>query len=192
MYLIDTVNTVSVSPQQQPGVTAGGYFVDEDPTTGAGGTEVSADWLNMVQGEFRAICDRAGVVYDKTNSAQVLASLNTLFLPRGNTLQGSVEDNYTLAINSYHAIALNFSSLYPGVIFAATSANLSGQAPGVMQLLLQIDTVTPSADKTTYPMSNSGAIKVAAGSHTITSTFSSSASGNPNVGHTVSFIFVPT
>lgn len=71
MYRIDTPHKAVAKPTPLPQGT-GGYFQDTDP---AGGTEVSADWLNHVQEEIAAIVEDLGGTLDKTDDNQLADAL---------------------------------------------------------------------------------------------------------------------
>ena len=120
-----------------------------------------------------------------------LPTLPNYFVQRGHATGATQEDNYTLPNNGAHTITLTFTSTVPGVIAAWASTNISGQAPGINQLGVTINGITPAADRTPFPMSVSGVVPVGAGLNTISSTYSTSSSGNPNCGHTLSYLFVP-
>ncbi len=81
MYLVDSANVAAQPPVPKAAGAVAGWFQDENAVTGSGGTVVEDDWLNMVQGEFKAILDEAGIAPDQTkvNRSQVIASLNALF-----------------------------------------------------------------------------------------------------------------
>jgi hypothetical protein len=57
-----------------------GQFVDRDLVTPTPGTQIEKHWLNMVQGEFKAILDDAGTTPVKGTWDQVLTSLRSLFV----------------------------------------------------------------------------------------------------------------
>ena len=81
MYLIDSANAVAQPPAPKAAGAFAGWFQDENPTNGTGGTVVEDDWLNMVQGELYTILQAAGVTCDQTKTLrnQVRASLGILF-----------------------------------------------------------------------------------------------------------------
>lgn len=56
-------------------------FTNGNPGLGQVATQVNADWLNMEQNELKAILDKVGVTPDKSNNAQVIASIMRL-IPR--------------------------------------------------------------------------------------------------------------
>lgn len=60
-----------------PGAVAG-RFVAGNRETGQPPTVLSADWLNMMQDEARAILTAGGIAPDRANSGQVLAAIRNL------------------------------------------------------------------------------------------------------------------
>lgn len=56
-----------------------GTFRDRNLAAGVRGTFLTAKWLNAVFGELANLCDRAGIVLDPLDSAQVLAALQVLY-----------------------------------------------------------------------------------------------------------------
>lgn len=80
MFLIDHPTAVATQPTPTAAGTPG-WFTGGDPTTATPATVVTADFLNMLQGELAAILTAAGVARSKTNNAQVIAALNILFAP---------------------------------------------------------------------------------------------------------------
>lgn len=76
MLQIDTTSSVAVRPPvQAPGQP--GFFVGRDSSTGRRGTQVSADWLNDVQGELISVIEGAGMTPTKgvAQLAQAVALL---------------------------------------------------------------------------------------------------------------------
>jgi len=65
--------------------TAGSLFVAEDPTTGAEGTVVTAEWLNSLQEEAAHVIEGAGIPLDDASTVQLLAAIKALAAaPGGN------------------------------------------------------------------------------------------------------------
>lgn len=80
MHRIDNTTAAPTFPAPKP-IGTGGYF-----TAGAPGgpppTIVEYDWLNTVQEELANVVSNAGVALDKTNNAQLLLALRTIFPQR--------------------------------------------------------------------------------------------------------------
>lgn len=78
MQRIDTVDAAAALPTPAASGTPG-YFTGGNPATSTPATEISADWLNMVQEELAgvALAD-GGAALDKTNHGQVLANIRLL------------------------------------------------------------------------------------------------------------------
>lgn len=74
MYRIDTAHKAVAKPTPLPQGT-GGYFQDTDP---AGGTEVSADWLNHVQEELAGLIEACGITLDKTDDTLLLQAVGSV------------------------------------------------------------------------------------------------------------------
>ncbi len=83
MFRIDTSRKALARPTPLPQGTPG-YFQDTNP---AGGTEVSADWLNAVQEEIAHVIEALGHTLDKTDVTQLWAALEAPL-----TILGSFKD----------------------------------------------------------------------------------------------------
>lgn len=105
MFRIDTPHKVPVKPTPLPQGT-GGYFQDTDP---AGGTEVSADWLNHIQEEIAAVIEACGLALDKTDDGLLLQAI------------GSVR-----GISSSAADITNGNTLHNRALVAAQDSTASG------------------------------------------------------------------
>ncbi|MXV35657.1 hypothetical protein GS535_03675 [Saccharibacter sp. EH611] len=92
-YQIDDITAVQTpDPLPENAVSQPGYFTDGDPSDkGLGATFVPAWWLNMVQGELVAICQKANIQPDKTNNTQVVTAILTLIQQQGSNLLSSLE-----------------------------------------------------------------------------------------------------
>jgi hypothetical protein len=107
MFRIDTPHKAPTKPVPLPSGT-GGYFQDTNP---AGGTEVSADWLNHVQEEIAAVIEACGMTLDKTDDtllAQAVAGAAALKAHTTDT--GTVTTRYlraVLAADASRATGLN-------------------------------------------------------------------------------------
>lgn len=58
--------------------SSNGKFVDGNASQGIKGTQVSADWLNMVQGEMKSVLDAASIAQNKDDNSQLLASIDKI------------------------------------------------------------------------------------------------------------------
>jgi hypothetical protein len=83
MYRIDNANATSTLPTPlAPGPVTKGYFQSGNPATGQKATTVDRDWANTQQEEIANVVEAAGIPLDKTNNAQLLAALRSLFVTR--------------------------------------------------------------------------------------------------------------
>lgn len=83
MQRIDGANVSGVLPA--PAATnAPGYFTQGDPGLGVLPTQITGDWLNMVQEELRAVAVLRGAAPSKTNNGQCAAALGPTLLLDGN------------------------------------------------------------------------------------------------------------
>jgi hypothetical protein len=88
MFLNDAPGALVAKPARTAlGANPGWY--EQNPGGGTG-TVVGAEWLNMIQAEFKAILDAAGIVLDKSNDGQVLASLNALYASQPHGFQAVI------------------------------------------------------------------------------------------------------
>ena len=79
VYRIDNGTAVTLLPTPAAvGPNPVGYFTKGNPGTGLAATVVDDDWLNMVQEEIIAVVAAANLTPDKTNRAQLLASIRIL------------------------------------------------------------------------------------------------------------------
>lgn len=58
-----------------PGATAENMFTEGNPATGVAPTQLTADWANMVQGEFLAVLTAAGIEPDKLDNTQLAQAI---------------------------------------------------------------------------------------------------------------------
>jgi hypothetical protein len=93
MFRIDNSSAVAVRPAP---IAAGtpGFFGRGDAAHGLIPTIMSADWANMMQEENISLLTAAGIAPSKTDTGQVLAALQKLFLARAESAQ-------LLAANGY-------------------------------------------------------------------------------------------
>ncbi len=80
VYRCDEANAAAVFPAA-PVAGTEGYFQPPNPGSGTTPVIVRSWWLNMVQEELRAVVVAAGISPSKTNNAQLLAALQTMFAP---------------------------------------------------------------------------------------------------------------
>lgn len=78
MFLIDSDGAALSAPT--PAAVGGvvGYFQEGNPGLGVLATQVSADWLNMVQAEIGSVLTAAGVAYNKATPGQLAAAIKTM------------------------------------------------------------------------------------------------------------------
>ena len=77
MFRIDTSDAVSSAPS--PGALgAEGYFSDGDPAAPTPATEVTPDWLNMVQESLIALLTATALGHSKTDYTQVLQAIRII------------------------------------------------------------------------------------------------------------------
>lgn len=79
MHRIDSSGAVAVLPAPAAVGSTVGYWSNGDPVGGIQATQLDQDWFNSVQEELVGIVVAAGLTPDKTNRAQVLTALRTLF-----------------------------------------------------------------------------------------------------------------
>ena len=77
MYRIDSANNVGSLPAKVAAEGSPGYF-NNNPGAGPG-TKVTGDFLNTIQEELVGVIVAAGATPDRTDNAQLLAALRTLF-----------------------------------------------------------------------------------------------------------------
>jgi hypothetical protein len=83
MYRIDNANATSTLPTPlAPGPVTRGFFQSGNPSTGQKATTLDRDWANATQEEICAVIEAASITLSKTNNAQLLAALRSMFLPR--------------------------------------------------------------------------------------------------------------
>jgi hypothetical protein len=75
MHNIDTRYAATTRPAVKPAVVANGWFGEGNSAIGQKATEVSADWLNDVQGALLSVLDSAEVEPEKGNSSVFLTAL---------------------------------------------------------------------------------------------------------------------
>ena len=130
-----------------------------------------------------------GIVID-TTSEGTIAVTGVGRLAAG----GWVEQYYTLASGGNRTVSLTFNAPSAGYVHVVGSANFAVQNTNQSQLSIAVNGTTLSADNVTgsTAMTNHSCVAVSAGSVTVGSFLSTSATNPPNVGHTLSYIFVPS
>jgi len=101
MHNIDTRYAATTRPAVKPAVVANGWFGEGNSVIGQKATEVSADWLNDVQGALLSVLDSAEVDPEKGNPSVFLTALekvietkiSNLFLTKYKKV-GSIEVRY--------------------------------------------------------------------------------------------------
>lgn len=128
----------------------GRQFVTEDAGTNRPPTEITADWLNAVQGELVAVIEGAGLALSSLDNTQLLQALEAMFAPIG-ALSGfaqlAVVQNWTKAqrgaisaladgvtIAPNFSLANNFSVTLGGNRTLATPSNLAPGQSGVITI----------------------------------------------------------
>lgn len=104
-----------------PGNNAG-HFVDEDPLNEIPGTQVTAEWLEMVQEEKVNLVLAAGMTLDKEDNGQLLKAIRKLtidYYPSGSALPST--DNGPI----WHA---DYNSIMTWQVFNANGADYTGYA----------------------------------------------------------------
>jgi hypothetical protein len=95
MYRIDNADATSTLPTPlAPGPVPHGFFQSGNPSTGQKATTVDRDWANTQQEEIANVVEAAGITLSKTNNAQLLAALRSLFVTRT-----KVTTNMTIYVN---------------------------------------------------------------------------------------------
>lgn len=86
-----------------PGATGEQRFTEGDPVIPIHATDVTADWLNMVQDELEAVCAAGGLALEKKDNTQVLQAIRKLlatavtgFIPESNATSAATENTVVL------------------------------------------------------------------------------------------------
>ena len=103
------------------------------------------------------------------------------------------EQYYTLASGGSKTISLEFDAPLDGYVFVVGSANYSVQNTNQTNLTISVNGTNLSADQVTgsTSMTNHSSVKVSAGPVTVGSYCGTSATNPPNVGHTLSYLYIP-
>jgi hypothetical protein len=113
MYRIDNADATSTLPTPlAPGPVTRGFFQSGNPSIGQKATKVDRDWANATQEEICAVIEAAGIVLAKTNNAQLLAALRSLFVTRT-----KVTTNMTIYVSPTGSDTTG-NGLTPGTAFA--------------------------------------------------------------------------
>lgn len=78
MHKIDTRYAVDTPPDPKPPAVPGGWFSEGYTAAGQRATEVSADWLNGVQGSLLGVLDQAGVTPEKGAFLKLAEAINII------------------------------------------------------------------------------------------------------------------
>lgn len=78
MQRVDTATAIATLPAQNPAGTPG-YFSQGSPTGSPPATVPGQDWFNAVQEEIIAVIVAAGITPDKSNNAQLLAAIQSIW-----------------------------------------------------------------------------------------------------------------
>ena len=103
------------------------------------------------------------------------------------------EQYYTLASGGSKTISLEFDAPLDGYVLVIGSANYSVQNTNQTNLTISVNGTNLSADQVTgsTSMTNHSCVKVSAGPVTVGSYCGTSATNPPNVGHTLSYLYIP-
>ena len=103
------------------------------------------------------------------------------------------EQYYTLASGGSKTISLEFDAPLDGYVLVVGSANYSVQNTNQTNLTISVNGTNLSADQVTgsTSMTNHSCVKVSAGPVTVGSYCGTSATNPPNVGHTLSYLYIP-
>lgn len=109
-------------------------------------------------------------------------------------LGGWVEEYYTPPAQGNHTVSLQFNAPLDGYVMVIGSANFAVQNPNQSQLSVIVNSKTLSADNVTgsTAMSNHSCVAVNAGPVSVAAYLGTSAANPPNVGHTLSFLYMPS
>lgn len=105
------------------GATQDNRFTEGNPSTGTIATVVTADWANAVQEEIIAVLEAAGIEPSKSNSAQLVAAIQSLISGGGTAVSAagvSIEDpnEYFSGENVEAALNQLAEKIYAGTINA--------------------------------------------------------------------------
>ncbi|MBN3866463.1 hypothetical protein [Gluconobacter kondonii] len=106
---------------------------------------------------------------------------------------GWTEEYYTLPSGGSRTISLTFNAPLDGYVLVIGSANYAVQNTNQTNLTISVNGTNLSADQVTgsTSMTNHSCVKVSAGTVTVGSYCGTSATNPPNVGHTLSYIYIP-
>ncbi|MCP1274823.1 hypothetical protein NKW43_14215 [Gluconobacter albidus] len=107
---------------------------------------------------------------------------------------GWTEQYYTLAAGGSRTVSLTFNAPVPGYVHVIGSANYAVQNSNQTNLTIIVNGQNLSADQVTgsTAMTNHSCVEVAAGAVTVASYCGTSSQNPPNVGHTLSYLFIPS
>jgi hypothetical protein len=120
MYRIDNADATSTLPTPlAPGPVPRGFFQSGNPSIGQKATTVDRDWANTQQEEIANVVEAAGITLSKTNNAQLLAALRTMFITRT-----AVTGNMTIYVNPTSGNDA-FNGLTPATAFRTIQAAIN-------------------------------------------------------------------
>ena len=200
LQLSDTTTQTVAGPVSFKGLITVPIVSDWSTTQVVGASDVKSSFVkqgwgfsnfgnNAIYLGWRADGSGLGIGIDSTDEGNV-AVQGAGKLGKG----GWTEQYYTLTSQGSKTISLTFDAPSAGYVHVVGSANFAAQNTNQSQLSIVINGTTLSADNVTNStaMTNHSCVLVSAGTVTVGSFLSTSATNPPNVGHTLSYIFIPS
>lgn len=100
-----------------PGATPENAFTEGNPLAGVAPTQLTADWANMVQGEFLAVLTAAGIEPDKLDNTQLAAAIQNLIAELAVSVELANEEEAIAGVDAEKVITP--ASLAAAIIGAA-------------------------------------------------------------------------
>ena len=195
MYQIDSSGIATALPAPASARTPG-FFTAGNPATSTPATILDADWFNAIMLELLNVLAAAGITPAKGTNNQVAASIAALVGAKTNGKAGWVQQIFTPANNQVNTKTFSFVAPSNGIVWAQQNLNISGPSgtPSSYSNTVSINGSSTSNDSTVYPMANTAALFVAAGTVvTINGTLTAGATGTTvSVSQILSYIFVPS
>jgi len=194
MYRLANGTQVQTQPTPQVATGTPG-FATYGEINGQPASDIDPDRFNDQQEELMSILAAAEIEPAIGVQNQVLTALQKLFLQYGKVGLGNwTEQYYTLAASGNKTISLTFTAPCAGYLHLIASANFSSQNTSNTLLTTSVNGTQLSSDNVsgTTAMTNHACVAVAAGSVTVSSYLGTSSSNPPTVGHTLSYLFVPS
>ena len=113
MHNIDTRYAAATRPAVKPAVVANGWFGEGNSAIGQKATEVSADWLNDVQGALLSVLDSAKVEPEKGNSSVFLTALEKV-------IENKISDLFLTKYKKVGSIEIRHDESNPADDFGGT------------------------------------------------------------------------